>query len=99
MCRCTNGRRLHPMRTPRILVMAILLACRIDEPSKTDTAPIVRAAHFTVPAGAALPVRRCQDGLAYFAGTAISEREEWYGKHLAALQEAVLCQERPEEAR
>ena len=87
------------MRTLTILTAATLLACQVDTPSSADKTPILRAARFTVPAGAGIPARPCGDSLAYFAGTAITHCEGWYGKHLAALHEPVLCQRSPEEAK
>ena len=99
MCKYAPGERLHTMRTLVILGAATLLACRADTPPATDMTPILRAARFTVPAGAGIPARPCGDSLAYFAGTAITHCEAWYGKHLTALQEPVLCQSSLEEAK
>jgi hypothetical protein len=98
MCNRDAGARLHAMQTLVVVATASLLACRADAPSTANTSLILRQARFSVPAGAGIPARACSDSLAYFARTAVSGREGWYGTHLAALHEPVLCQPRPEAA-
>jgi hypothetical protein len=82
-----------------VVATASLLACRADAPATAHMSPTGRQARFSVPSDAGIPIRPCRDSLAYFAGTAVSDREGWYGLHLAALREPVLCQRHSEEGK
>ena len=73
-----------------VLTTLALAACHGERSTTADDriglAPVV------VQAG--VPPRPCSDSMRYFAGTAIEDREPWYGAHLATMGEQPLCAER-----
>jgi hypothetical protein len=86
----------------RVLVglsAVIFLGCGRENAPTTEAASHPSALRLSEPSANALPVRPCDMTKEFFVGTAIADREDWYGAHLSALGEPVLCGEEGTEQR
>ena len=72
-----------------ILLAAFLLACAGPMPARDSDVP--SGALVSTAVGLGAPRACSARESAYFAGTPLAEREDWYGKHLRAAGEAPLC--------
>lgn len=83
------------VRVTRSLLSAFLLiGCSgvANDRTGNSAEPTQAPSEVDVPSNAiGQPIRECSIDTLYFSGTAIADREDWYGSHLRAMAEHPLC--------
>lgn len=80
------------MRAATLLFLACttLPACSA-EPAPNPAPPAAKPAAAAVSTATTTAARPCGAASTFFGGTAIADRENWYGRHLRAMEERPLC--------
>lgn len=76
---------------PLLLLVCVTIPACTTESARGEAAPGADSVAVRVEPAAEMQARPCDAAGTFFGGTAIADREAWYGRHLRAMRETPLC--------